>query len=421
VTFGWRDVAALVTGAGAAYGIVAAVSPLLTRLYSPADFGQFQIYVTVFSFAQIVAAWRFDVAVLLPKEERGGVEVAVLGLAAVAITCGVTAIALAVFAETGLLRGRLDVLAHYGWILPVAVAGGGATSVLMQWALREGDYRGVSIARITQSSTIAGTQLASAFTPAAAAGLLLGDAIGRVAGSAALASRSWRSHGAMARQVRIADLQAMLVRYWRFPLISSGAALVNMAGLVLPTVFLSGFGATPLGWFALVDRLIGAPTTLVGLQISQVYGARAAKLAHDDPRGLSGLFRELLVKLAWLGVLPFGALAIAGPSLFALVFGESWRAAGDYARILALMQYIAFFIWPLMPTLNILEHQHWQLGWDLGRLALCAGAMAAAQHFGRSPIWIIGAYAAAMSVGYVVHGVLSYLAIRWRVAQEAPC
>src|SRR5262249_43637959 len=186
VGIGLGEVVGLVTGAGAAYGIVAAASPILTRLYSPADFGQFQIYITVFSFLLIAAAWRFEVAVLLPKEERGGVQVAVLGIAAVAITTAGTAIAWAVLTAAGALHGRLEVVARYGWILPVAAAGGGVTAVMMQWALREGDYRAVSIGRVTQSSTIAATQVAAAFTPGAGAGLMLGDAMGRLAGSATL-------------------------------------------------------------------------------------------------------------------------------------------------------------------------------------------------------------------------------------------
>jgi len=416
-----RDVVGLVTGAGAAYGIVAAASPILTRLYSPADFGQFQIYVTVFSFVLIVAAWRFEVAVLLPKEDRGGVEVAVLGLAAVGLTCTATAIAWAALTAAGALHGRLEVLARYGWILPAAVAGGGVTAVTMQWALREGDYRSVSIARIAQSSTIAATQIAAALTPAGGAGLPIGDAAGRLAGSATLLWRGWRSHGALARQVRAADLRAMLVRYWRFPVISSGSALLNTAGIALPTVFLSAFGDAPLGWFGLIDRMIGAPSALVGLQISQVYGAKAARLAHDDPRGLRVLFRDMLVRLAWTGALPFAALGVAGPWIFAFVFGDEWRPAGQYAQFLAITQYIGFFVWPLMPTLNILEHQHWQLGWDIGRLAVTAALMGAGARFGGTPLWVVGGYAAGMSAGYLSHAALSYVAIQRRVKEAAAC
>ena len=416
-----RDVLALVTGAGAAYGILAAASPILTRLYSPEDFGHFQIYVTAFSFLLIVAAWRFEVAVLLPKDDRGGVEVAVLGLAAVAIMSAATLIAWAALTSAGALYGRLEVLARYGWMLPAAVAGGGATAVMMQWALREGDYRGVSISRITQSSTIAAAQIAMAFTPAGGAGLPLGDAAGRLAGSATLLWRGWRSHGALARQIRAADLRAMLVRYWRFPVISSGSALLNTAGIVLPTWFLSAYGPAPLGWFALIDRMIGAPSALVGLQISQVYGAKAAKLAHDDPRGLRRLFRDLLVRLAVTGALPFAVLGLAGPWIFAFVFGESWRPAGQYAQLLALTQYVGFFVWPLMPTLNILEHQHWQLAWDIGRFLVTAALMEAGARIGGSPTWVVAGYAAGMCAGYVAHAALSYYAIHRRVSKAAAC
>src|SRR5262249_28038428 len=166
VGIGLGEVVGLVTGAGAAYGIVAAASPILTRLYSPADFGPFQIYITVFSFLLIAAAWRFEVAVLLPKEERGGVQVAVLGIAAVAITTAVTAIAWAVLTAAGALHGRLEVVARYGWILPVAAAGGGGTAGVMEWAPRGGDYRAGSVGRGADRATQCGPPGAPAGTPA---------------------------------------------------------------------------------------------------------------------------------------------------------------------------------------------------------------------------------------------------------------
>ena len=122
-----------------------------------------------------------------------------------------------------------------------------------------------------------------------------------------------------------------------------------------------------------------------------------------------------------MGIVPFAALAIGGPWIFATLFGENWRVAGEYARVLALPQYVGFFIWPMMPTLNILEHQHWQLAWDVGRLVLCIACMAAAQYLGRSPLWVITAYALAMTLGYIAHAVLCFLAIHRCVIRRQAC
>lgn len=417
---GLGEVLRLVTGAGAAHAIVAVATPILTRLYSPADFGQFQIYTTVFSFFFVVAAWRYEVAVLLPKREEDSVTVMVLALAVVLLNAGLCGLALALLGWLGLLGGRLDVLHRFGWLMPFAVIGGGASTVLTQWALRQGDYTGVSVARVAQSLTLVGTQVGSGLSGVIGlGGLMIGDAVGRLAGSAGLGRSAWRSRRALIVRTRIPDVWAMAIRYWRFPLISSGSALINTGGIVLPTFFLSGFGVAPLGWFALVDRVIGSPSSLVGLSVSQVYSAKAAKLAHDDPAALRTLFRELLIRLAWTGAVPFTLMALAGPWLFAFVFGESWRSAGEYARILAVMQYVGFVTWPLLPTLNLLEHQDWQLAWDVGRLILCGGVMGVAWKYGGTALWVVTAYSGSMLVAYCVHTALSYAAIKRRLPAAA--
>jgi O-antigen/teichoic acid export membrane protein len=414
---GIADVFRLVAGAGAAHGIVAAATPLLTRIYSPDQFGQFQIYATTFAFLLVVAAWRYELAVLLPKDEDDGAAVVVLALAVVGLNAVLVAAGAGVLRSLGLVDPRLAPLQTYGWVLPFAIAGGGATAVLTQWCLRVNAVRAVSLARVTQSVGIVGVQLSGAVLPMGGAGLVIGDAIGRIAGSVHLARQAWRMHAAAFRGVRRSTMTALAWEYWRFPVISSGSALINTAGFVLPTVFLSAFGDAPLGWFALVDRVVGAPSSLVGLAVSQVYAANAARLMREDPRALRAMFLQLLGRLALIGVVPFACLGIAGPWLFTIVFGDAWRPAGEYAMSLAIMQYVGFVTWPLIPTLNLLERQDWQLAWDVGRFVLCGAAMGLTAHYVGTPLAVVMAYSASMLVGYCAHALLSYIAINRRVLE----
>ena len=94
-----------------------------------------------------------------------------------------------------------------------------------------------------------------------------------------------------------------------------------------------------------------------------------------------------------------------------------------YARLLALMHFVAFISWPLTPTLNILEQQFWQLAWDTGRLVFTLGSLWLAYHWGWPARGAIGAFGAAMLLGYVAHLLLSHLAIAQRIRQMGarPC
>ena len=64
-----RGVAVLGGGAAAAQAIAVAASPILTRLYSPADFGVLAVYTSLVSLLGAVAALSYHQAIPLPEIE----------------------------------------------------------------------------------------------------------------------------------------------------------------------------------------------------------------------------------------------------------------------------------------------------------------------------------------------------------------
>ncbi len=50
-------------------------------------------------------------------------------------------------------------------------------------------------------------------------------------------------------------------------------------------------------------------------------------------------------------------ILFAGPTLFALVFGEAWRAAGEIVQLLVPLYLVRFVVTPVSQTLNILGRQ----------------------------------------------------------------
>ena len=249
-------------------------------------------------------------------------------------------------------------------------------------------------------------------------GLLVGDAVGRVAGSLSLARLAWNRSRSAFRAARWNTVWNAAVRYRHFPFLSSGSSLLGVAAYSLPPLLMAQlYGPKTLGWFALGDRVLGAPAVLIGQAVSQVYCVEAAALNTADPNALLGLFMRSVKRLLLLGFIPFLTFLFFGPILFGFIFGQSWREAGVYARWLAAMHYVAFVSWPLTPTLNILEKQSWQLGWEIGRLLLVMGSLWLTHHWGWSARSAIGTFGAAIFVGYASHLLLSHYGIKKRIRQ----
>ena len=118
--------------------------------------------------------------------------------------------------------------------------------------------------------------------------------------------------------------------------------LLNSLSSGLPVLLLTHyFGIAAAGAYAFGDRLIEAPMSLVMSALRQVLFQRAGELQHDG-RALSPLFFKSTASLLGLGVVPALLLAIWAPGLFAWVFGDQWRAAGEFARYLVVWLLFVF-------------------------------------------------------------------------------
>lgn len=408
----------LAGGTAFSQALAVLASPVLTRLYSVEDFGYFQMYMAFMAFAVLAVTLRYEQAIFLPEKEEVAANLVIVTICtvlAMSVLFGFLAWAVHRY---GVLPTSAAGLRPYVGLIPIAICGAGIYQTLSIWALRQKAYPRVMGTKIVQVGSQITIQTGMGVLHAGTLGLFVGDAIGRVAGSLSLARLAWHRNRSAFQFARWKTIWSAAVRYRRFPFVSSGAALVGVAAYSLPPLLMAQlYGPKTLGWFALGDRVLGAPAVLIGQAVSQVYCVEAASLNVSDPHAFNALFLRSMKRLLWLGLIPFLIFLLFGPALFGFVFGASWREAGVYARWLAPMHYVALVAWPLTPTLNILERQFWQLGWDVGRLVLTVGSLWLAHRWGWSARSAIAAFGAVVLVGYGSHLLISYYAIKERIGQ----
>ena len=51
-----------------------AILPILTRLYSPEEFGTLALYIAFFSILSVVVTGRYEMAIMLPKKEKDAIS-----------------------------------------------------------------------------------------------------------------------------------------------------------------------------------------------------------------------------------------------------------------------------------------------------------------------------------------------------------
>jgi O-antigen/teichoic acid export membrane protein len=407
-----RSVSVLVSGTALAQLAAIAASPMLTRIYRPTDFGALQVFVSLMMFALVAAAGRYEFAILLPEDDQSSIDIVALAALCVCVSATLASAAVLIWHFNWILPASLSVLRGYLWLLPVSILGGGLYQVLSYWAMRHGDYTQIAKSKFTQAGVQVATQLGVGLLVHGSFGLLVGDGAGRMMGSGRFVRNLWRKSAKQLRCVRLSRMIKLAVRYREYPLVSMWGALINSSGLALPALFLAQFyGARNTGWFALVNRVLGVPTALIGLSIAQVYASEAARLSRSDPKRLMYIFLKTTRHMLYLGLAPCIAFTILAPWIFEFIFGHAWREAGEYARYLAFMFYAGFINSPVSWTLNILERQRAQFAWDISRLALTVAAMVVPYRLGYGPRVAILNYGTAMTIMFSIHWTQSFFAI----------
>lgn len=405
------------TGTGVAQLLGAASVPLLTRLYSPADFATFTIVYAVTVVGGVAAAGRYDLAVVLPVEPAVARRVVALGLR---VSLGTWVVGSVVV----LLAGR-QVEAWFGqpllpwlWAAPAGMALMGAYLCYSQLAARERRFGLVGRRAAVQVAVMVVVQVAAGPFTDGPGGLVVGMLVGQAAAVLSL-HRAFRHDDAGGTKAGAvpgrgpappspAGLAAVARRYRRFPLLLAPQGVANALGVQLPLVLVGLlYDAGTTGQFGMVQRVLALPVTLVGTAAGQVFLSEIAARVRDRSAGS----RALLLRASRLLVVPAVALAgvllVGAPALFTVVFGPEWATAGDFARLLALPVAAQMVAAPLSQVLVVTERQLALLVWDGVRIALMVAVAVAARAADWAPDRTVAGLAAVLLGAYVVQWFLS--------------
>jgi O-antigen/teichoic acid export membrane protein len=199
---------------------------------------------------------------------------------------------------------------------------------------------------------------------------------------------------------------------WHYPVFSGSSALLQSSSQMLPAVFIAVlYGPMAAGWFGLGQRITGMPTRLVGEAAAQAF---LGEVAQAEGPAVYRLFKRTALRFFLLGLVGLSPLLLAGPPLFALVFGEPWRETGLIVQILVPLHLARFVVVPVAQTLNVTGRQHLHLVASLlAALALLVSfALGAWLDFSLTGTLLL--YSLGTTAAF-----LFYLACAWRAAKTA--
>lgn len=374
-----RSVGLLAAGTATAQVVSLAVAPLLTRLYTPADFGLLAVFMSVVSVASVVVALRLELAVPVPPEEDAAAHVVLAGVLVVAVSSASAAVLVGLFggALSGVLgEPDLEPLLRFA---PLCLAAFGAYNMLNFWFARRERFPAIAAVNAVRAVVVAAAQSLSVASRAGALGLVAGFTLGPIVQALGLIAAMSRDSPLRSTRITWAGLADVVRRFRSFVVFGTPQALVNALNQSLPALVMTlEFSASVAGFYLMAHRLIAAPIGLLGRSVRQVIYPRLAR-AVDEGTGLPLAVRATL-RMAALALPAALVVFFSGPALFAWLLGQEWRVAGEYARFIALWLAMGFVNIPSVSLVPLLGMQRWHAAYEVVYL----GARLAALLYGAS-------------------------------------
>lgn len=357
-----KHILTLLSGTVIAQILVLTIELVLARIYTPEQAGRFALYMSVTSVVIVMASGRYDMTIMLPKDE---VKARVLQRLASRL-----ALIVSLVASVLALVFHRQISAHYGGDEELAYlfAGMGGTvflvcqlAIVQYWLNRHSDYGAIAQNRVIQS---VGSALGKVFFGvlglATAVGLYLGQTLGQLVAWLLLRRKTPELREPLPEDAP--TMGQMALRYKKMPLLNGPNALIDAIRLNGINILIAAVAVGQLGQFDKAWTLLQAPIALINGAVAQVF---FHKLATVERGHMTALVRYVLIRATGAGLALFVPLYFLAPWLFPFLLGQKWAESGLYAQAIVPWLFMTLLTSPISQIFVVTETQQWLLGFSV--------------------------------------------------------
>jgi len=368
-----KNVLTLLTGTTIAQAIPIAISPILTRIYTPIDFGIVALFMAIVATFGSIANGRYELAIMLPKSEEDAINLFALTLIITTTISLILLVAILFLDEKIALWLGNKEIKFWLYFVPITIFFVGLFNSLNEYNTRKKNYKDIAKSKVIKSIVLATVQLSIGFIKQGATGLISGQILAQMFANLKLLKNVIRDK-ALIEKISFNSIKAQAKRYIKFPKYSLGGVIAGSLSIHFVEILISSFfSVATLGFYTLVQKILGLPMSLIGGSIGQVFYQEATQEKHKSGKAII-IYKKTFKKLSILSVLFFGFLYFSVEDIFTFVFGQEWHIAGVYAKIIIPLFFIRFIYVALSMTYDLFESLKteliWQVCYFLGLMAI---------------------------------------------------
>ncbi|WP_418367536.1 lipopolysaccharide biosynthesis protein [Tepidibacillus sp. LV47] len=352
-----RNVLTLMTGTTIAQAIPIAISPILTRLYTPKDFGVLAVFLSVTAMIGVISTGRYELAIMLPNDDKDGANLVVLSLIVDGFVSFFAFFILWFFHAPITRLLNTPEISHWLYMIPISVFLTGLYQSFNYWSNRRKQYKRLARSRVSKSFGTGIFNIGAGLTTTGSFGLIGGEIFGQMLSSFVLGYQIYREDKELAKWISKEKIKENARRYQDFPKINSLHAFSDyFQQTLIITLITSFFGNTVLGFYSFTMRILRAPLGLIGASVAQVFFQKASE-TYNRGESLQPLVKKTMIQLSMIALPIFAIILLFAPHLFGVLFGMEWKEAGRYAQLLSPWLFLSFVTSPISQVPIIVNKQ----------------------------------------------------------------
>lgn len=356
-----KHIMILMSGTMLAQLIMLILMPIITRLYTTKDFGEFSFYTTIIGTISLIISLKYESAIMLPRQNKNSLALAQLSFLIMIVF--VTIISFIMLTFENIILTIFPLLETFYWLIPIGIIISGTYSIYASLSNRRQYYKKLAISKVVGSSITGVYQVGNAWIGFFSHGLIYGKLIGDFLSIIIL----WKQNLNLNLNLfnifhyQYIRLKHNAKKYINFPKYQAFQVFINSLSQGLPIILLSMlFSLEVAGLYTLASRALQVPITLIAGSTRRVFYQKASQLYANNESFLS-LYQKTTYSMFLLFIIPFITILITGPYLFSFIFGENWEESGIIAQILIFWTLFSFINAPSTTSYQILGLQKYLL------------------------------------------------------------
>jgi len=337
-------------------GISILVTPILTRLYTPEDYGIWGIISSVATIISSVIFLSYEYAIVQSDDEKE-----IPGLITLCVICALSVILLTAIV---FILGSLSGITFFSTFpslpcLLIILLVTFFNYLALIIANRYSFYSSMSYASMAEGASQAATRLLFGSWIPIKGGLVWGNIISIIISALIIFKKTLRYFRETHKKFFSFDsVRYVAVKYKKYPIFDAPAKLIEYSLNNIVLIILSAyFDKTEIGCYTILVQLMLLPITLIGTQMSRVSFQELAESINDREK-FSILSQRLIKICSLLSVLPILFFVLGGDAVLVWILGEGWQDASKMALCLSIFSVPVILSEPLLPIFKVVNKQN---------------------------------------------------------------